>query len=123
MIFWARQIADIIYQFFIRGRHNSLDLCYISQSCFDLPKRTIRNNSNKTSLFSQTLKDIDHIYRDASGYDMSYDEFKELCRKSWDEEYKCFCNDRCKKRDEGRYCIYNESKNSYIEYTPETKPF
>ena len=69
-------------QFFFRGRHNNLDIYYLSQSYFDLPKRTIRKNSNKIFLLNQTLKDIEHIYRDVSGYDMSYDEFKELCRKS-----------------------------------------
>ena len=45
-----------IDQFFIRGRHNNLDIYYLSQSYFDLPKRTIRNNSNKIILFNQTLK-------------------------------------------------------------------
>ena len=49
-------------QFFIRGRHNNLDIYYLSQSYFDLPKRTIRNISNKIILFNQTLKDIEHIY-------------------------------------------------------------
>ena len=76
--------SRFIDQFFIRGRHNNLDIYYLSQSYFDLPKRTIRNNSNKIILFKQTLKDIEHIYRDVAGYDMNYDEFKELCRKSWD---------------------------------------
>ena len=70
-----------IDQFFIRGRHNNLDIYYLSQSYFDLPKRTIRNNSNKIILFNQTLKDNEHINRDVVGYDMSYDEFKELCSK------------------------------------------
>ena len=37
--------SRFIDQFFIRG-HNNLDI-YLSQSYFDLPKRTIRNNSNK----------------------------------------------------------------------------
>ena len=41
-----------------------------------MPKKTTRNNSNKIILFNQTLKDTEHIYRDISGYDMSYDEFK-----------------------------------------------
>ena len=72
--------SRFIDQFFIRGRHNNLDIYYLSQSYFDLPKRTIRNNSNKIILFNQTLKDIEHIYRDVAGYDMSYDELKELCR-------------------------------------------
>ena len=61
--------SRFIDQFFIRGRHNNLDIYYLSQSYFDLPKRTIRNNSNKIILFNQTLKDIEHIYRDVAGYD------------------------------------------------------
>ena len=115
--------SRFIDQFFIRGRHNNLDIYYLSQSYFDLPKRSIRNNSNKIILFNQTLKDIEHIYRDVAGYDMNYDEFKELCRKSWEEDYNYLCIDRCKKRDQGRYYICNESKKTYIEATPQTKPF
>ena len=115
--------SRFIDQFFIRGRHNNLDIYYLSQSYFDLPKRSIRNNSKKTLLFNQTLKDIEHIYRDVAGYDMNYDEFKELCRKSWEEDYNYLCIDRSKKRDQGKYCICNESKKTYIEATPQTKPF
>ena len=32
-------------------------------------------------LFNQTKKDIENIYKHAGGYDMSYDECKQLCRK------------------------------------------
>ena len=102
--------SRFIDQFFIRGRHNNLDFRYLSQSYFDLPKRTIRNDSKKSILFNQTLKDIEHIYRDVAGYDMNYDEFKELCRKSWEEDYNYLCIDRSKKRDQGNYYICNESK-------------
>ena len=115
--------SKYIDQFFIRGRHNNLDLYYLSQLFFDLPKRTIRNISNKIFLFNQTLKDIENIYRDVGGHDMSYDEFKELCRKSWKEDYNYLCIDRSKKTDQGKYCICNESKNTYINCTPETKHF
>ena len=80
-----------------------------------MPKRTIRNISSKNILFNQTLKDIEHIYRDVAAYDMSYDEFKELCRKSWEEDYNYLCIDRSKQRDQGRYCICNESKKMYKE--------
>ena len=104
--------SRFIDQFFIRGRHNNLDTFYLSQSFFDLPKRTIRNISNKTILFNQTLKDIEHIYRDVAGYDMNYDEFKDLCRKSWEEDYNYLYIDRSKKRDQGKYCICNESKKN-----------
>ena len=115
--------SRFVDQFFIRGRHNKLDIYYLSQSYLDLPKRTIRNNSNKIILFNQTLKDIEHIYRDVAGYDMNYVEFEDLCRKSWEEDYNYLYIDRSKKRDQGNYCICNESKNIYIECTPDTKPF
>ena len=88
-----------------------------------MPKRTIRNNSNKIVSFNQTLKDIEHINRDVAGYGMNYDEFKELCRNSWDEDYNYLCFDGSKKRDQGRYCIFNESKKTYIEAIPQTKAF
>ena len=51
----------LIDPFFTRGRHNDLDVYYLSQSYFDLPKRTIRNNSNIIILFQQTLNDVEHI--------------------------------------------------------------
>ena len=65
----------LIVPFFTRGRHNDLEVYYLSQSYFNLPKRTIRNNSNIIILFQQTLKDVEHIYRDFASFDMSYDEF------------------------------------------------
>ena len=51
----------LIDPFFTRGGHNELDVYSLSQSYFDLPKRTIRNNSNKIILSQQTLKDVEHI--------------------------------------------------------------
>ena len=71
---------------FTRARYNDLDVYYLSQSYFDLPKRTIRNKSIIIHLFQQTLKDVEHIYRDIAGFDMSYDEFKSLCREAWKEK-------------------------------------
>ena len=115
--------SKFIDQFFFSRRHNNLDIYYLSQSFFDLPKRTIRYNSNKIILFNPTLKDIEHIYRDVAGYDMSYDELEELCKESWENDYKYLCNDRSKKRDQGRYCICNKSKKTYIEATLQTKAF
>ena len=60
----------LIDPFFTRGRHNDLDDYYLSQSYFDLSERTIRNNSNIIILFQQTLKDVEHIYRDIAGFDV-----------------------------------------------------
>ena len=49
-------------QFFTRGRHHTLDIYYLSQTSFDLPKTTIRNNSNKIYLFSRSLNNIGNKY-------------------------------------------------------------
>ena len=69
------------------------------------------------------MKDFENKYRDVGGYDMSYDEHKQLCERPWEEDYNYLCIDGSKKRDQGRYCICDGSENFYIEGTPETKPF
>ena len=68
-----------VKQFFKRRGHNNLDIFYLSKSYSDLLKRNKRNNSNKRFLSKQTLKGIKKLYRDVEGYDMSYDDFKQLC--------------------------------------------
>ena len=108
-------------QFFLKGWHIILDICYLSQSHFDLPKRTIRKNSNKINLFNHILKDIGIIYRDVD--DKSCDEIKDLCRKCREEDFKCLLIGRSKKKNEGRYCNCKWSKIIYIECTPETNTF
>ena len=115
-----------IDQFFTRGRRIILDFYYLSQCYFDIPKRTIRNKRNsskKLILFNRTLEDIKNIHRDVGGYDMSYNELKELCRNFLEDDFNCLFIDRSKKRNQGRQCLCNESKNTYIEFTPETKAF
>ena len=50
----SSQISD----FYTRGRHDDLEVYYISQSYFSLPRQTIRNNSDIIILFKQTLRDV-----------------------------------------------------------------
>ena len=109
--------------FFTRGRHNNFDIYYFSQSYFHLPKNTIRNNSNKIILFKQTLRDIILLSHDIAGLVMNLEEWKQLCRKAWENDYDYLQKDRFAKIGEGRYTIRNCNKNTYIECTPETKPF
>ena len=54
---------------------------------------------------------------------MFYDERKQFYRKSWEGEYNYLSIEISKRRDQRRYCICNESKNTYFEYTWKTKPF
>ena len=113
----------LIDPFFTRGRHNDLDVYYLSQSYFDLPKRTIRNNSNIRILFQQTLKDVEHIYRDIAGFDMSNDEFKSLCREAWRDNYNYLLINRLEDKNGSKYMICNESNSEYKIFNPQTDPF
>ena len=115
----SSQIDD----FFTRGRHEDSDVYYISQSYFGMPRQSIRNNSDRIILFKQTLGDVQSIYYDIGAFDMIYGEFKEMCRVAGSEKSNYLCIDMTKKEDEGRYRIFNESKTTFIECTPETNPF
>ena len=66
---------------------------------------------------------MEKIYKSFGGYDMSYDEIKQLCRKSWEDEYSYLCIDMSKTRHQGRYSICNGSQNTYFQATPETNSF
>ena len=68
----SSQISD----FYTRGRHEDLEVYYISQSYFSLLRQIIRNNSDIIILFTQTLGDVQSTYYDIGAYDMKYDEFK-----------------------------------------------
>ena len=67
---------------FLLEEDNDLVAYKLSQSYFNLPKRTIRNNSKIIILFQQTMEDVKHIYRDIAGFVMSHDKFKRLCKRS-----------------------------------------
>ena len=112
-----------IDEFFTRGRHEDLDVYYISQSYFALPRQSIRNNSDRLILFKQTLRDVQSMYHDIGALDMIYDEFKEMCRVAWSEKLNYLCIDMTKNKNDGKYRIFNESKTTYIDCVPETKPF
>ena len=55
------------------------------------------------------------------GHDMTYDEFKETCRFAWSESFNYLCVDMTKNENEGKYRIFNESKNTNIECIPESE--
>ena len=107
---------------FTRGRHNNIDTYYISQSYFHLPKKTIRNNSKINILFRQTLRVIILLFHDIAGLYMILEEWKQLCRKAWENDYEYLQINRYAKIGEGRYTIRNCNKTTYTDCTPETKP-
>ena len=95
---------------------------YVSQSYFGLPRQSIRNNNDRLILFKQTLGDVQSMYYDIEAYDMKYDEYEKTSHRAWRERFSYLCIDMTKK-NEGKYRIFSESKNTYFECIYETEPF
>ena len=90
-------------KYYIRGRHSNVDCFYLSQNYFKLPRQTIRENTNFICLFPQDLKNINHIYNDHVGGDMSKDEFRNLCKTAWEEPHGFVVIDLTCKKYNGKY--------------------
>ena len=72
--------------YFTRGRHNNVDVVYITQSYFRLPRQTIRENANLFMFFSQDRKNLVHIFNDhCAGDGIPFDTFCEFCNDVWRE--------------------------------------
>ena len=85
--------------FYIRGRHSNVGCYYLSQKYyFKLPRQTLRENVNFICLFPPDLKNINHIYNDHVGEDMSKEEYRRFCG-----EYGFAVIDRTSKKDAGKY--------------------
>ena len=52
---------------------------------------------------------------------MKYNEFKEMCHSAWSEKFNYLCIDMTQNKNECKYRIFNESKNTLIECIPETE--
>ena len=108
--------------FLTRARDKNVDFHYKSRSYFHLPKNTIRNNSKIIILFKHTLRDIKLLFHDVAGLDVNLEEWEEVRRKAWENDYDYFQIDRFAKIREGLYTFRICNKSAYTECTHETKP-
>ena len=77
---------EVMSSYYTRGRHNNCNCIYLSQSWFDLPKKTIRNNSNFIILFKLNKRDKDLIYYDVLSNTVEKDDFN-LLNHHWKQNY------------------------------------
>ena len=89
--------------YYIRGRQSNVDCFYLSQNYFKLPRQTIRENANFICLFPQNLKNINHIYNDHVGEDMTREEFRKFCHECWEKPHGFAVIDLTSKKDAGKY--------------------
>ena len=72
--------------YFTRGRHNNVDVIYITQSYFRLPRQTIRENANMFIFFKQDRKNLMHIFNDhCAGDGIPFELFCRFCNQVWGE--------------------------------------
>ena len=89
--------------YYVRGRHSNVDCFYLAQNYFKLPRQTIRENANFICLFPQDLKNINHIYNDHMGDDMTKEGFRKFCKKCWEKPYGFAVIDLTSKKETGKY--------------------
>ena len=87
--------------FFARPRYNINDICYTSQSSFRLPKNTICNCSKKINFCEHLPRHIILPFQDMARLDKNLQECKQLCRRTWENEYDYSKLNRFAKSGEG----------------------
>ena len=69
--------------YYLSGSYSNVDFFYLAQNYFKLPRQTIRENANFICLFSQDLKNLNHIFDDHVGSATIKKEFRQLCKATW----------------------------------------
>ena len=73
--------------YYVRGRQSNVDCFYLAQNYFKRPCETIRENANFICLFPQDLKNLNHIFWDHVGSDMTKEEFRQLFKVAWEKKH------------------------------------
>ena len=73
--------------YYVRGRHSNVGCFYLAQNYFKLPRQTIRVNTNFICLFPKDLKNLNHIFDEHVGNDMTKEEFNQLCKAAWEKQH------------------------------------
>ena len=89
--------------YYVRGRHSNVDCFYLAQNYFKMPRQTIRENANFICLFPQDLKNLNHIFDDHVGSDMTREEFRQLCKTAWEKQHVFVIIDLSSKKHDGKY--------------------
>lgn len=76
-----------IKEYFVRSRPKNISCIYLSQNYRLVDLQVIRTNLNFTIIFKQDPPYVKKIWEDLFSRDKTLEEFKNLCNKSWKNEY------------------------------------
>ena len=54
-------------------------------------------------LFPQDLKNLNHIFDDHVGSNMTKEEFRQLCKAAWEKQHGCVIIGLISKKNNGKY--------------------
>ncbi len=94
---------DIIREYFSMGRHNNIDCFYLCQTYRKIPKHLIRDNTNVIFLFKQDDLNLQHIYTDHVGADMTFENLKFICSYCWKKPFGFLSIFKDNNINDGRY--------------------
>ncbi|KAJ8897366.1 hypothetical protein PR048_002712 [Dryococelus australis] len=66
--------SDVICEYVTRGRHNDIDVFYLSQTYSRMPKQLVRDNMKSLCIFRQDDTNLKYIYKDFVSGEMTYDK-------------------------------------------------
>ena len=68
-----------------------------------LPRQTIRENANFICVLTQDLKNLNQIFEDHVGSDITKDEFRKLCKAAWEKQHGFVIIDLSNKKHNRKY--------------------
>ena len=89
--------------YYVRGKYSNINCSYLAQQYFKLTRQIIRENANFICLFPQDLKNLNHIFEDHVGSDMTKEEFRQLCKVAWEKQHWFVFIDLSSKKHNGKY--------------------
>lgn len=92
-----------IRNYFSMGRHKHIDCFYLCQTYSKIPKQLLRDNANFLIIFKQDDVNLKHIYEEHVSSDMSWNQFKNICKTVWREPYNFVSICKDSSLNNGRY--------------------
>ena len=90
----------VIFEYFCGGRHSNCNMIYLKQSIFSADRQNVRENGNQFIFLEQKGRATTAIYHDFfDKAELSYDGFKNICEKVWEEPYNYIVIDKSKNRN------------------------
>ena len=80
-------IGKVIDLLFWRESYKDLDVRLVTSFIIWFSKKSRKNSSHTNILFEKALNYVDNALRDMAGFDMNNDDYKNLCREAFTDEY------------------------------------